>query len=173
MPLMFGGPYAGYMATKEEYVRQLPGRITGETIDEDGKLAYVLTLRGREQDIRRAKANSNICTNQALTALAATVYTALMGPQGLREVAELSVSKAHYLAERLDEAGLKLRYPEAPFLWEFAVELPDVARANEALLEAGMVGGLDLGDGAMLVAVTEKRTREELDAFVEVVADAV
>jgi glycine dehydrogenase subunit 1 len=173
MPLMFGGPYAGYMATKEEYVRQLPGRITGETIDEDGKLAYVLTLRGREQDIRRARANSNICTNQALTALAATVYTALMGPAGLREVAELSVSKAHYLAGRLDEAGLKLRYPDAPFLWEFAVELPDVAQANEALLEAGMVGGLDLGNGAMLVAVTEKRTREELDAFVEVVADAV
>jgi glycine dehydrogenase subunit 1 len=173
MPLIFGGPYAGYMATGEDFVRQLPGRITGETIDKDGKLAYVLTLRGREQDIRRAKANSNICTNQALTALAATVYTALMGPEGLREVAELSISKAHYLAERLQASGFGLRYQEAPFLWEFAVELPDVQRANEALLEAGMVGGLDLGDGAMLVAVTEKRTREELDAFVEVVADAL
>jgi glycine dehydrogenase subunit 1 len=172
MPLMFGGPYAGYMATKEEFVRQLPGRITGETIDKNGKLAYVLTLRGREQDIRRARANSNICTNQALTALAATVYTTLMGPKGLREVAELSISKAHYLAQRLGEAGLKLRYPVAPFLWEFAVELPDVARANAALLEAGIVGGLDLGDGAMLVAVTEKRTKDELDAFVEGVANA-
>jgi glycine dehydrogenase subunit 1 len=96
-----------------------------------------------------------------------------MGPQGLREVAELSISKARYLAEKLEEAGLKLRYPDAPFLWEFAVELPDVARANEALLEAGIVGGLDLGDGAMLVAVTEKRTKDELDAFVEVIADAV
>jgi glycine dehydrogenase subunit 1 len=173
MPMMFGGPYAGYMATKEEFVRQLPGRICGETIDKDGKLAYVLTLRGREQDIRRARANSNICTNQALTALAATVYTALMGPEGLREVAELSISKAHYLAERLQASGFGLRYPEAPFLWEFAVELPDVARANEALLEAGMVGGLDLGDGAMLVAVTEKRTKDELDAFVEVVSNAL
>jgi glycine dehydrogenase subunit 1 len=173
MPLMFGGPYAGYMATKEEFVRQLPGRITGETIDKDGKLAYVLTLRGREQDIRRARANSNICTNQALTALAATVYTALMGPEGLREVAELSISKAHYLAEKLNGAGVKLRYPDAPFLWEFAVEMPDVARVNGALLDAGMVGGLDLGDGALLVAVTEKRTKNELDAFVEVVADAV
>jgi glycine dehydrogenase subunit 1 len=173
MPLLFGGPYAGYMATREEYVRQLPGRICGETIDKDGKLAYVLTLRGREQDIRRARANSNICTNQALTALAATVYTALMGPEGLREVAELSVSKAHYLGFRLQASGFRLRYPEAPFLWEFAVELPDVAKANEALLEAGMVGGLDLGDGAMLVAVTEKRTKEELDAFVEVVSDAL
>jgi glycine dehydrogenase subunit 1 len=173
MPLMFGGPYAGYMATREDFVRQLPGRITGETIDKDGKLAYVLTLRGREQDIRRARANSNICTNQALTALAATVYTALMGPHGLREVAELSISKAHYLAERLQASGFGFRYPDAPFLWEFAVQLPDVAQANEALLEAGIVGGLDLGDGAMLVAVTEKRSREELDAFVEVVADAL
>ncbi len=173
MPLLFGGPYAGYMATKEEFVRQLPGRIAGETVDKDGRLAYVLTLRGREQDIRRAKANSNICTNQALTALAATVYTALMGPEGLREVAELSISKAHYLAEKLQDAGLELRYPDAPFLWEFAVELPDVERANEALLEAGIVGGLDLGDGAMLVAVTEKRTKEELDAFVEVVANGL
>jgi glycine dehydrogenase subunit 1 len=176
MPLIFGGPYAGYMATREEFVRQLPGRITGETIDKDGKLAYVLTLRGREQDIRRARANSNICTNQALTALAATVYTALMGPEGLRDVAELSISKAHYLAERLQDSGFGLRYPEAPFLWEFAFEFgeaSDVAWANEALLEAGIVGGLDLGDGAMLVAVTEKRSREELDAFVEVVADAL
>jgi glycine dehydrogenase subunit 1 len=172
MPLLFGGPYAGYMATREEFIRQLPGRITGETVDKDGKLAYVLTLRAREQDIRRARANSNICTNQALTALAATVYAALMGPEGLREVAELSISKAHYLAERLQGAGFRVRYPDAPFLWEFAVELPDVRRANEALLENGMVGGLDLGDGAMLIAVTEKRTKQELDAFVEVVANA-
>ncbi len=172
MPLLFGGPYAGYMATNQKNVRQLPGRISGETVDADGKLAYVLTLRTREQDIRRAKANSNICTNQALTALAATVYTALMGPEGLREVAELSASKAHYLAERLQASGFRLRYTDAPFLWEFAVELPDVKRANEALLEAGIVGGLDLEDGAMLVAVTEKRTKEELDRFVEVVANA-
>ena len=172
MPLLFGGPYAGYMATRAEFVRQLPGRICGETVDIDGKLAYVLTLRAREQDIRRARATSNICTNQALTALAATVYAALMGPQGLREVAELSISKAHYLADRLNQAGFELRYPDAPFLWEFAVELPDVTRANEALLENGMVGGLDLGYGAMLIAVTEKRTKEELDAFVEVVANA-
>ena len=172
MPLLFGGPYAGYMATHERLVRQLPGRICGETVDQEGKLAYVLTLRGREQDIRRARANSNICTNQALTALVATVYAALMGPQGLREVAELSASKAHYLANRLGEAGFDLRYPDAPFLWEFAVELPDVKKANEALLENGIVGGLDLGDGAMLVAVTEKRTKKELDAFVEVVSNA-
>jgi glycine dehydrogenase subunit 1 len=173
MPLLFGGPYAGYMATHEKFVRQLPGRICGETVDEDGRLAYVLTLRGREQDIRRARANSNICTNQALTALAATVYAALMGPEGLREVAELSASKAHYLADRLQASGFRLRYPDAPFLWEFAVELPDVKKANEALLESGIVGGLDLGDGAMLVAVTEKRTKRELDAFVEVVANAL
>jgi glycine dehydrogenase subunit 1 len=172
MPLLFGGPYAGYMATKKEFVRQLPGRIAGETVDQEGRLAYVLTLRGREQDIRRARANSNICTNQALTALAATVYAALMGPEGLRKVAELSASKAHYLAEKLQASGFRLRYPEAPFLWEFAVELPDVAEANEALLESGIVGGLDLGDRTMLVAVTEKRTKKELDAFVEVVANA-
>ena len=175
LPLLYGGPYTGYMATHEKFVRQLPGRICGETVDKDGRLAYVLTLRAREQDIRRARANSNICTNQALTALAVTVYTALMGPEGLREVAELSVSKAHYLAGRLGEAGFTLRYPDAPFLWEFAVELgeaADVKKANEALFENGIVGGLDLGDGAMLVAVTEKRTKKELDTFVEVVADA-
>src|ERR687893_560088 len=172
MPLIFGGPYAGYMATRAEFVRQLPGRICGETVDQDGRLAYVLTLRAREQDIRRARANSNLCTNQALTALAATVYAALMGPEGLREVAELSISKAHYLADKLQEAGFGLRYPEVPFLWEFAVEMPDVERANEALLENDIVGGLDLDDGAMLVAVTEKRTKEELDAFVEVVRNA-
>ena len=172
MPMLFGGPYAGYMATRAEFVRQLPGRITGETVDADGRLAYVLTLRAREQDIRRARANSNICTNQALTALAATVYASLVGPEGLREVAKLSISKAHYLADRLGEAGFGLRYPDSPFLWEFAVELPDVGRANEALLENGIIGGLDLGDGAMLVAVTEKRTREELDAFVGVVTNA-
>jgi glycine dehydrogenase subunit 1 len=175
IPLLFGGPYAGYMATHERFVRQLPGRICGETVDKDGRLAYVLTLRGREQDIRRAKANSNICTNQALIALAATVYAALMGPQGLREVAELSTSKAHYLANKLDEAGFELRYPEAPFLWEFAVEFgeaEDVKKFNEALLDSGIIGGLDLGDGAMLVAVTEKRTKRDLDAFVEVVANA-
>ena len=172
MPLIFGGPYAGYMATRQEYVRQLPGRICGETVDKDGRLAYVLTLRAREQDIRRAKATSNLCTNQALTALAATVYASLMGPEGLREVAELSISKAHYLADRLVEAGFGLRHPGAPFLWEFAVEMSDVERANEALLKDGMVGGLDLHDGAMLVAVTEKRTKEELDDFVEVVRNA-
>jgi glycine dehydrogenase subunit 1 len=171
MPLMFGGPYAGYMATRQEYVRQLPGRICGETVDMEGRLAYVLTLRAREQDIRRARANSNICTNQALTALVATVYAALMGPEGLREVAELSISKAHYLASRLQASGFRLRYPDASFLWEFAVEMPDVARANEALLENSIVGGLDLGDGAMLIAVTEKRTKDELDAFVEVVSN--
>lgn len=174
MPLLFGGPYAGYMATRQEFVRQLPGRICGETVDKEGKLAYVLTLRAREQDIRRARANSNICTNQALTALAATAYAALMGPEGLREVAELSISKAHYLANRLQASGFGLRYPDAPFLWEFVVEIgeaADVGRANEALLEAGIVGGLDLGDGAMLVAVTEKRKKEELDRFVEVVAN--
>ncbi len=172
IPLTFGGPYAGYMATKKEFVRQLPGRIAGETVDEEGRLAYVLTLRGREQDIRRARANSNICTNQALTALSATVYAALMGPEGMREVAELSASKAHYLADKLQASGFRLRYPDAPFLWEFAVEFDDVEKVNAALLQSGIVGGLDLGDGAMLVAVTEKRTRKELDAFVEVVANA-
>ncbi len=115
MPLLFGGPYAGYMATKKEYVRQLPGRIAGETVDQEGRLAYVLTLRGREQDIRRARANSNICTNQALTALAATVYAALMGPEGMREVAELSASKAHYLGNRLQDAGLDAPLPGCSF----------------------------------------------------------
>ena len=174
MPLMFGGPYAGYMATKEEFVRQLPGRIAGETVDKDGKLAYVLTLRGREQDIRRARANSNICTNQALTALAATVYAALMGPEGTARGGGALRSPRRIIwptGFRLQASGfgIRMRLSCGSSPWS----CPTWRRANEALLEAGIVGGLDLGDGAMLVAVTEKRTREELDAFVEVVANAV
>lgn len=172
IPISFGGPYAGYMATRGELVRQLPGHVTGETVDMDGETTYVFTLRAREQDIRRARANSNICTNQALASLAATVYASLLGPQGLREVAESSIFKAHYLAERMQDAGFELRYPGVPFLWEFVVKLPDVSQTNEVLMEAGIVGGLDLGDGAMLVAVTEKRSKKEMDTFVEVVEGA-
>ncbi|HEY3331246.1 MAG TPA: aminomethyl-transferring glycine dehydrogenase subunit GcvPA [Capsulimonadaceae bacterium] len=166
----YGGPLLGLFACKREFMRRLPGRIVGETKDIEGKRAFVMTLRTREQDIRREKATSNICTNVALYALAGTVYLATMGKTGLRKVAELSAQKAHYAASEIGKlAGYSLSNPKASFFKEFAIDTPvDVAKINDALWDSGIVGGYKLADRQMLVAVTETRTREEIDRFVSV-----
>ena len=172
MPLSFGGPYLGFMACKEAMQRRLPGRIVGETVDVDGKRGYVLTLQAREQHIRREKASSNICSNQALCALTAAVYLSAMGAKGLSEAATLSASKAHYLAKELCRIeGVKLAYSGA-FFNEFVTILPKCDKVLTALDKAGILGGLPVDDG-LLWCCTEKQTREELDRAVAIVKEVL
>lgn len=173
-PLNYGGPGVGLMACKKEHIRRLPGRIMGRTVDEDGRTAYCMTLQAREQHIRREKAGSNICTNEALVALAAAVYLSIMGKNGLKTVAGLCLQKAHYAADRIAAIpGFRLAYP-APFFHEFTVETPvPTARIVSDLLEQGFFAGRDLAQDypdagrRLLVCVTEKRTRDEIDRFVD------
>ncbi|MCS7228449.1 MAG: aminomethyl-transferring glycine dehydrogenase subunit GcvPA [Candidatus Kryptonium sp.] len=173
IPLSFGGPYLGIFAVKEFLIRKIPGRLAGITIDRDGERGFALTLQTREQHIRREKATSNICTNQSLMMLAATVYMALMGKQGLKEVATLCLQKSHYLAEEISKIkGFKLKYNQ-PFFKEFVVQTPvPVSKIKEKLQPKKILPGIDLskfdgyGDG-LLIAVTEKRTKKEMDLFVE------
>ena len=175
VPLGFGGPYLGYFAIRQKYVRRIAGRIIGETLDADGKRAFVMTLRPREQDIKRERASSNICTNQGLMALSASVYMALMGKNGLRKVGELNYHKAHYAANeinRLDGYSVDM---SKPFFNEFVVACPrPIAEINEALLAEGVIGGLDLGphyfhlNDRMLLCVTEMNAKEEIDRLVEI-----
>ncbi len=163
LPLAFGGPYLGFMAASAKLVRRLPGRIVGETVDRDGRRAYVLTLQAREQHIRREKAGSNICSNQALCALAAGVYLSAMGEEGLRQAASLCVSKAHYLAGELVRAGLKMKYGR-PYFHEFVTVAAGRSDAVLAALEErGILGGLKLNDDELLWCATEKNTRAEID----------
>ena len=172
MPLQFGGPYLGYIACSNSMLRKMPGRVVGATVDASGKRCYVLTLQAREQHIRRQKATSNICSNQSLMALYATIYVALMGNDGLREVNRLSCDGAHYLAGRLVESGKFRLAFDKPFLKEFVVKTDlDVKKINRRLLDAGIMGGLDLGNGMIEFAVTEKRTREEIDKLVTLILD--
>lgn len=169
LPLQFGGPYLGFISCKKDLIRKMPGRVVGATKDAAGHRCFVLTLQAREQHIRREKATSNICSNQSLMALYATLYMALMGEKGLREVNRLSADGAHYLNERLLATGKFTRAFDAPFLKEFTVRTAlDVRKINEKLLSHGFMGGVDLGDGLMAFAVTEKRTREEIDRMVEI-----
>jgi len=168
--LNFGGPYLGVIATRLDDVRRLPGRIVGETVDVDGKTGYVLTLQAREQHIRREKATSNICTNQTLMAIAATVYLGWLGPEGLVELGRQCAAKASYAAERLTEIpGVEPLFPGAPFFKEFALRLPEpAAQVVDALVDRGFLAGVPLPDAdghALLVAVTERRTRAEIDAL--------
>ncbi|KPV60210.1 glycine dehydrogenase [Paenibacillus sp. A3] len=170
----FGGPTCGFFSVSEPLMRRMPGRIVGQTVDRDGKRGFVLTLQAREQHIRREKATSNICSNQALLALCASIYLSTMGKEGMREVGSLNLQKSHYAARELAKLeGPSLPFT-APFFNEFVVSLPanaNIADLNERLLEAGFIGGLDLGryypelQNHMLVAVTEKRTKAEIDEF--------
>jgi glycine dehydrogenase subunit 1 len=169
------------MAATNKLLRKLPGRIVGETTDVDGKRAFVLTLQAREQHIRREKATSNICSNQGLNALTTTIYLSVMGRQGLVEAAEQSMNKAHYAMEQLKKAGVNPLF-DKPFFNEFAVALhKDADAVNKKLLEQGILGGYvfdkdvlnDMGlpqQQAMLFCVTEKRTKEEIDRLVSVLA---
>ena len=178
IPMWYGGPSLGFFTTRKEYVRKMAGRLVGETVDNRGQRAYVLTLTSREQHIRRERATSNICSNQGLLALASAVYLSLVGKRGLRQVAELSYHKAHYAAAELSKIpGVGLCFTE-PFFHEFALCLPrPVDEVNEHLLEHGIIGGYDLGvdypslKDHMLVAVTEMNTKEEIDAFVAVIEE--
>jgi glycine dehydrogenase subunit 1 len=178
IPLSYGGPYLGLFATRQDYVRKMAGRLVGETIDKDGKRAYVLTLTAREQHIRREKATSNICTNQGLIALAATVYLSLLGKNGLREVAELCYHKAHYAASQIAALpGFEL-WHQGTFYHEFVVRCPGpVEEINEHLLEHDVLGGYDLGQDYpelkdhMLIAVTEMNSKEDIDLLVDVLAE--
>jgi glycine dehydrogenase subunit 1 len=172
--LNYGGPYLGIIAARMQDVRRMPGRIVGETVDVDGQTGYVLTLQAREQHIRREKATSNICTNQTLMAIAATVYLSWLGPDGLRELGRQCLAKARYAAERLaDLSCCELLWPEADFFKEFAV-MPSrhPAEVQERLIGAGFLVGPVLGDEGLLVAVTERRTREEIDRFVKAFEEA-
>lgn len=172
MPLSFGGPYLGFMTATQEMMRKLPGRIVGETTDIDGKRAFVLTLQAREQHIRREKASSNICSNQALCALTAGVYLAAMGKKGLRQVAGLCVSKAHYAAKKLCEInGIDLVY-DGEFFHEFVTGCPvDSAVLMTALEQHDILGGLPLEDGTILWCFTEMCSKDQIDHLCEIVRE--
>ena len=176
IPLSFGGPYVGLFATRQEHIRQMPGRLVGRTTDADGRTGYVLTLQTREQHIRRERATSNICTNEQLCALAATVYLCALGKQGLRRVAELCHHKTHYAADRIsDLQGYSLPFADRTFFQEFVVSCPrPPEEINVRLLERGIIGGLDVSgriDDSMLLCVTEMNTRDEIDGLVDVLGE--
>lgn len=174
IPLSFGGPYLGFLACKEKYLRKMPGRIVGQTVDVDGRRAFVLTLQAREQHIRRDKATSNICSNQALCALAATVYLSLMGRHGFRQVAEACLQKTAYTKNRLSQVPGYVLPWQTPVFKEFVIQTPKAPEEiNRELLKENILGGLDLGkyypelQGHMLFCVTEKRSRQDIELLVD------
>ena len=173
IPMCFGGPYVGFMACRKDYMRKLPGRVVGQTVDPSGKRSFVLTLQAREQHIRREKATSNICSNQSLMALFVTVYLSLMGPQGMKKVNELSYEGAHYLYDELLKTGKFAPAFDKPFLKEFVLKpLVDVKSLQTKLYQAGFFAALETGDGYVSFCVTEKRTKAEIDALVAAVKEA-
>jgi len=172
LPLSWGGPYLGYMAATGAMMRKLPGHIVGETKDADGNRAYVLTLQAREQHIRREKAGSNVCSNEALCALTASVYLAAMGPDGLREVASQCCAKAHYLQSELAKIGLSPAH-SGEFFNEFVTDCPNSEKVLDALEKKGFLGGLPLFGNKILWCATEMNTKEEIDALVEIVKEAL
>jgi len=178
LPLWFGGPSLGFFTTRKQYVHKMAGRLVGETVDNKGQRAYVLTLTAREQHIKRERATSNICTNQGLLALASAIYLSALGKNGLKQVAELCYQKAHYAASELSKLkGYKVS--DELFFHEFTLECPQPAsEVNAHLLEHGILGGYDLGQdypalkNCLLVAVTEMNSKEEIDLLVEVLSEA-
>lgn len=173
MPLNYGGPYLGYMCTTKALIRKMPGRIVGATLDEKGNRVFVLTLQAREQHIRREKATSNICSNQGLMALYATIYLSLMGPEGMKRVNELSCDGAHYLAHQLEKTGkMALMHPSKPFLNEFLMKLAPGTTADDIIgkaLEKGIFAGVKLADDMLLIAVTEMQSKADMDNYVSLV----
>lgn len=177
IPAQFGGPHCGYFATTKKLMRKIPGRLVGQTTDEDGVRGFVLTLQAREQHIRRDKATSNICSNQALNALASSVAMSSIGKHGLKKMAKLNMKKARYAKQQFAEIGIPVLFDQ-PFFNEFVIQLnKTVSEVNEALLTKGIVGGYDLGrdypelENCMLVAVTEIRSKEEIDQLIKEVRD--
>jgi glycine dehydrogenase subunit 1 len=175
--MSFGGPGLGLFACRSEHVRQMPGRVVGRTNDAEGAPGFVLTFSTREQHIRREKATSNICSNHALNALAAAVYLSAVGREGLAGIGRACIAKAHYFEAALVGTGRFSRVTDAPFAHEFTLRWEgDVPAMQAAMLERGFLAGLDLGrfaaadEGLVLFAVTEKRTRAEMDRFVEEVS---
>jgi glycine dehydrogenase subunit 1 len=181
LPSYFGGPSVGYIAATETLLRKMPGRIAGQSLDREGTRAFLLTLQAREQHIKRERATSNICSNQALAALATTVYLAALGRQGIREVAEQNLRKAHYLHGRLLEETPAQAVSDRQFFNEFPVLLPrPVAEVLPRMEKSGFYAGVELHrvdpripKGVLLIAVTERRTREELDRYVEALKEAL
>ena len=161
----FGGPHAGYMACKEAYMRQLPGRLVGRTVDADGKQAFTLTIQTREQHIKREKATSNICSNQSLIALSATLYLSLLGEKGFRETGILSANNAHALSNMLKGRGIKTL--NTNFFNEFVIEVPNSDKFLAKLKSSNILGGIKLNDKRVLVAATEMNTEEDILAYVE------
>jgi glycine dehydrogenase subunit 1 len=174
IPLSYGGPYLGIFATKQKYLRKIAGRLVGETVDADGKRAFVLTLTAREQHIRREKSTSNICTNQGLMALAATIYLSLLGPSGLKQVANLCYQKAHYAAKEIEKLDRFERvFKQTPFFHEFVIKTPKpISSINLHLQNHWILGGYDLSQSYpelnqhMLIAVTEKISKADIDEFI-------
>lgn len=164
MPVSFGGPHAGILACKEKYMRQLPGRLAGRTVDKDGNQAFTLTIQTREQHIKREKATSNICSNQALMGLWATLYLSLMGEKGFRQAGYLSAKNAHSLSEKLAQKGIKTLNKN--FFNEFVIEVEDSDKFLSGLKSKGIVGGIKINDKKVLVAATELNTEEEIDLYI-------
>ncbi len=181
IPLGFGGPYLGILATKKEFIRQIPGRIVGETIDLEGERGFVNTLQTREQHIRRAKATSNICTNEALSAISAAVYMALLGKKGIKKIAEVCFSRAHYLKDRLQkELGIDFTYPNSYFFNEFVIKIPENSKTFlKKLEERKILGGIPLSkfykerEKEILIAVTERNSIEEIDYYVKSIKEVL